>query len=310
MKAHIQIVGWNHHQYIGTCILSCMKQTVKVPVLYIDNASTDGSVDYVREKYPSVAIIENKDNRGYAGGHNDGLKKINDSEIAILLNPDVILEDNFVEEILKVFEQKNSEKIGAVVPLLLRTKKKDNSGEMKTIIDAYGTKILPSMRAVNRFENKPIEFAETDKNGNNDLWGFTGAAVALAREATTDLSVNGEFFDEKLHSYREDVDASWRLQNRGWKIIGNSNARAWHARMAKKGEKKSAHVLRLSWRNYFFVIIKNASPKDVRKNILPLSMEIIMRIVQFIVTPALWMGIGEFISLFPVFLKKRRELYY
>lgn len=88
-----------------------MKQTVKVPVLYIDNASVDGSVDYVREKYPSVTIVENKDNRGYAGGHNDGLKKINDSEIAILLNPDVVLEDNFAEEILKAFEQKNSEKI-------------------------------------------------------------------------------------------------------------------------------------------------------------------------------------------------------
>jgi GT2 family glycosyltransferase len=310
MKAHIQIVGWNHHQYIGTCVLSCLKQTVKVPVLYIDNASVDGSVDYIREKYPSVEIIENKNNRGYAGGHNDGLKKINDSEIVILLNPDVVLEENFVEEIIKVFENKSSEKIGAVVPLLLRTKERDSSGQMQTIVDAYGTKILPSMRAVNCFENKPIALVEAEKNGSNSLWGFTGAAVALFREAINDLSIGGEFFDEKLHSYREDVDASWRLQNRGWKIVGNPNARAWHARTAKKGEKKSAHVLRLSWRNYFFVIIKNASRKEILQNIFPLSLEIIMRVIQFIVTPALWAGIGEFFTLFPVFLKKRRGLYY
>jgi len=310
MKAHIQIVGWNHHQYIGTCLLSCLKQTTLVPVVYIDNDSNDGSVDYVREKYPSVTIVENKSNRGYAGGHNDGLKKINDSEVVILLNPDVILEENFVEEILKVFEGKKSEKIGAVVPLLLRTKTKDNSGKARTIVDSYGTKILPSMRAVNCFEGESIELVEINKKEIGNLWGFTGAAVALSRKAIVDLSINGEFFDEKLHSYREDVDASWRLRNRNWKIVGNSNARAWHVRAAKKGERKNGHVLRLSWRNYFFVIMKNASRKDIRKNILPFFMEVLMRIAQFIITPALWLGFGEFVRLFPVFLKKRRELYY
>lgn len=310
MKAHIQIVGWNHHQYIGTCILSCLKQTVKIPVLYIDNASTDGSVDYVREKYPSVMIIENKNNRGYAGGHNDGLRKIGDSEVAILLNPDVVLEENFVEEIIKSFEKNDDEKIGVVVPLLLRTKTRDNSGKIITIIDAYGTKILRSLRATNRFENEPLELAKINKDNVESLWGFTGAALALSRKAITDLSANDGFFDEQLHSYREDVDASWRLKNRGWKIVGNSDARAWHARVAKKGEKKSGHILRLSWRNYFFVIIKNASRRDIRKNILPLFVETIMRMVQFIVMPSLWLGIGEFITLLPVFLKKRRELYY
>jgi len=310
MKAHIQIVGWNHHQYIGTCILSCLKQTVQVPVLYIDNASVDESVAYVREKYSNVAIIENKDNRGYTGGHNDGLKKISDSEIAILLNPDVVLEENFVEEILKSFEKNNSQKIGAVVPLLLRTKTRSDSGEMKTIVDAYGMKILPSMRAVNRFEGESIDLAEKNKNESDNPWGFTGAAVALSREAINDLSVSGEFFDEKLHSYREDVDVSWRLNNRGWKIVGSPNARAWHARVAKKGEKKNGHILRLSWRNYFFVVMKNASQEDIRKNILPFSTEIIMRVAQFIITPALWMGVGEFVALLPVFLQKRRELYH
>lgn len=300
MNAHIQVLGWNHRQEVGPCIASCLRQTLKTPILYIDNGSSDGSVKYIREKFPDVSVVENTINKGYSGGHNDGLKAIADSEIAILLNPDVILEENFTEEIIKKFDLK----IGAVVPFLFREKKRNSAGGMEIIMDSYGTKLLRNGRAVNNFEGEIY----SDKFLDVSVWGFTGAGVAISREAISDISENGKFFDEQLHSYREDVDISWRLQNRGWKIVGAPNARAWHARVARIDEKKSSTVRRLSWRNYFLVIIKNASPEFIRKNAPFILWEVFMRAGQCVVTPALWKECFSLLKLMPHFLRKRGNL--
>ncbi|MDO8512181.1 MAG: glycosyltransferase family 2 protein [bacterium] len=319
MKAHIQIVGWNHYHYIGTCILSCQKQTVSVPIIYIDNDSKDESVAYIRKNYPDVVIVENKENRGYAGGHNDGFKVISDSEVVICLNPDVVLEKDFVEKILQKFESEG--KVGAVVPLLFRGKSRDKEGKMRIVVDSYGTRLRKNLNVENILEGEfweettanqgPTLSAGTDPGATNSLpqpWGFTGAAVAFSRNAINDLKdEKGNFFDEDLHSYREDVDISWRLNRKGWKIVGASDVRAWHARVARKGEMKSANIVRLSWRNYFLVVIKNVSTEMIKKNWFPFGVQILARIGQFVVTPQLWGGLVTFLGLIPLFLKKRKR---
>lgn len=312
MKAHIQIVGWNHFELIGTCILSCKKQTTPVPIVFVDNNSSDSSVEYVKKNYPDVIVVENKNNRGYAGGHNDGMKKVADSDVVICLNPDVVLENDFVEKILECF--KGDEKIGAVVPLLFRNKKRDKDGVVRTIVDSYGTFLKKGLNVENLNEGKfwpdNVQVSKKDKKyffNEVEPWGFTGAAVALSRIAINSLrDENGNFFDEDLHSYREDVDASWRLLNSGWKIVGTRDARAWHSRVARKGERKSAWVARLSWRNYFLVIIKNVSRKIILNNLPLFSIQVCARILQFVFEPNLWGGLPKFLSLIPVFIKKRR----
>jgi len=302
MKAHIQIVGWNHYHYVGTCILACQKQTVPVPIVYVDNDSKDESVAYVKKNYPDVKIVENKENRGYAGGHNDGMKAIGDSEVVICLNPDVVLEKDFVEKILQKFETK--EKVGAVAPLLFREKSRDKEGRMRIVVDSFGTKLRKNLNVENIMEGEYWE----ETHGLSIPWGFTGAAVAFSREAINDLKDEKEnFFDEDLHSYREDVDTSWRLYHRGWKIVGAPEVRAWHARSARKGEKKSANIVRLSWRNYFLVVIKDVPVSLMKKNWFPFSLQILARIGQFVVTPQLWGGLPSFLRLIPLFLKKRHQ---
>jgi GT2 family glycosyltransferase len=349
MKAHIQIVGWNHYHYIGTCILACQKQTVVVPIVYVDNDSKDESLSYVKKNYPDVKIVENKENRGYAGGHNDGMKVISDSDVVICLNPDVVLERDFVEKILNKFETSTREiasadgsprrpsfaqgygvaqqgyggqaqrlLLGALVPLLFREKKRDTEGKMRIVLDSYGTKLKKNLDVENIMEGEFWEGDGADQGPTliagtvPDLlpmpWGFTGAAVAFSRNAINDLKdEKGNFFDEDLHSYREDVDASWRLNKRGWQIVGAPEVRAWHARVARKGEKKSTNIVRLSWRNYFLVVIKDVPTEMMKKNWLPFSMQILARIGQFIVTPQLWGGLPTFLGLIPLFLKKRHQ---
>lgn len=304
MKAHIQIVGWNHRQFLDTLFASCVRQTVQVPVLFVDNNSQDGSAEYVQKKYSWVKVIANKDNKGYAGGHNQAITAVPESSVAILLNPDIVLENNFTEEILKSFVDS---KARVAVPLLLRDKEKDATGKFNTIIDCYGTELLPSLKAVNRYEK---EILSEDKDfGSDGIWGFSGAAVAISKEAVKEASHGGQLFDELLHSYREDVDLSWRLRNIGCEIVGVPQARAWHIRAARSGEGKSSLVTKLSWRNYFFVLIKNASKREIKENFLPLLVEFFLRVLQLIINPVLWIGLPTFFSLLPVFIKKRKEVY-
>ncbi len=298
MKAHIQIVGWNHRQFLDACLASCYKQTLQVPVLYIDNASSDGSAAYVAEKYPWVKTISNSENVGYAGGHNRGISEIKDSEVVILLNPDVILENSFTEEILKPF----SDKVGAVVPLLLRGKECGDEGTFKTVVDSYGIRLKKNLNAENKYEGQYL----SNEIHSEQLWGFSGAAVALSRTMISDLTKEGPLFDEDLHSYREDVDLSWRMRNNNWKVMGNPKARAWHIRAARKGERKSAHVRGLSWRNYFLVIIKDVPLKTVITYMPFVIVESFLRVVQLVVSPSIWRAFPTLLRLVPTFIKKRK----
>ena len=66
------IVNYNGRHFLEACLSSLISQTFQdFEIIFVDNGSLDNSVEYVRQKYPSVLIIENKENRGFAGGNND-----------------------------------------------------------------------------------------------------------------------------------------------------------------------------------------------------------------------------------------------
>lgn len=307
-SAHIQIVGWNSRLCLDACLKACLAQTVRVPVLYIDNASTDGSADYVRQTFPVVRIVANADNRGYAGGHNNGLRTIADTEIAVLLNPDVVVAPDFVAELLRGF---SDARVAAVAPLLLRNEELGirNKGKGGDIVDSFGTILTPSLRAVNQYEYVSFSSLISHSSSLAAPWGFTGAAVALRRTALDDVALNGQFFDEDLFAYREDVDLSWRLQNRRWRIIGAATARGTHVRAVKKGEPKSSRVAQLSWRNYFLVLVKSVPARDLAVHTVPIVVEGLVRFLKLVVTPALWPVLPELVRLVPLFLRKRSAVF-
>ncbi|TSC72427.1 MAG: glycosyltransferase [Parcubacteria group bacterium Gr01-1014_38] len=304
MTAHIQVLGRNHRHYLESCLRSCFQQTVSVPVVYIDNASTDGSVEFVREKFPAVRIVANTTNRGYSGGHNDGFRALPNSEVVIVLNPDVVLAPDFVEQGLKGF---SAEQVGAVAPLLLR-KQEGGSTEQgdATIIDSYGTRLLPSLRAVNQYEDQTL--SAVPSRSLAQPWGFTGAAAFLRRRALHDVALDGEVFDEDLFAYREDVDLSWRLRLRGWEIVGAQDARATHVRTVRVDTAKDPPVARLSWRNYFLVLIKNVPTRVLIRHAPWIALESAARGFQWLFTPTLWPALPELIRLLPTFSEKRSRL--
>lgn len=278
---------------------------MNVPVLYVDNASSDESSAFVREAFPEVRVVSNGKNRGYSGGHNDGLKAVTDTDVAVVLNPDLILAPDFLEKGLEAFQ---AERVGAVAPLLLRATKNKEQQTGNDVVDAYGTVLLPSLRVVNQFEGRRVPSSQFAVMSWPQPWGFTGAAAFLRRTALRDVALHGEVFDEDLFAYREDVDLSWRLHRRGWEIIGEPKARAVHVRAARSGNMKSDRIAQLSWRNYFLVLVKNVPMMSLLAHAPWILLEDIARDLQMIVTPRLWPALPELVRLLPKFVRKRSKV--
>ncbi len=298
LRYQIQILGWNHRPYLQRCIDSCLKISAPEDLIYIDNDSRDGSADFVEKNYPGVRVVRTGGNKGYAGGHNLGLGLASGKDIAILLNPDLEVGPAFVEKMHEAFV--SGGRVGAAVPLLLRKQ----AGKVEdAVVDAYGIKLSPSLRGVNICEGAALGRCRV---GEIRPWGFTGAAVALSLDAVRDAAPDGRFFDEDLHSYREDVDASWRLAKKGWAVRGCPEAVAYHERKLRKGGPKSAHTEYLSVRNYYLVIAKNAGPFRLLAALPFVLAETAARAVAGIWRPAVRRALRDAFKALPSFLRKRK----
>jgi len=101
----IIIVNYNGRKWLKDCLESLEKQTYKkFEIILVDNASSDNSVAYVKKHFPKVTIVQNKSNRGFAGGNNDGLKAAKGDYI-LLLNNDTWSPPDFLEDFIKAFDE-------------------------------------------------------------------------------------------------------------------------------------------------------------------------------------------------------------
>jgi hypothetical protein len=106
------VLNWNGKRFLGDCLSSLLKQAYpNYEVILIDNNSTDGSVEYVKENFAQVKILQNQRNLGFAEGNNVGIRHAK-GKYAIVLNSDTKVQENFIEELVRVAE--SNEKIGSV----------------------------------------------------------------------------------------------------------------------------------------------------------------------------------------------------
>src|SRR5437899_5460565 len=106
----IIILNYNAKDFIENCIRSILESEYtreKMEIILVDNASSDKSVEIVRNKFPPVKIVQNKSNLGFCEGNNVGMRTA-EGEILVILNPDVKVEKNWLIELIKVFEQNNN----------------------------------------------------------------------------------------------------------------------------------------------------------------------------------------------------------
>lgn len=244
---NVQIVTYNSEKDIRNCLESVFLQTFPIQqVIVIDNQSHDQTLTIINS-FANVKVVKNKWNNGFAGGHNQGIT-LSESDYILVLNPDVILQKDYVKNIIGEMEQ--NIKIGSATGKLYR--------EMdKHVLDSTGLIIKKNRRAFDRGSG------ETDRGQYNllqDIFGVSGAAAIYRREMIKDISIDGQFFDETFFAYKEDVDVSWRAQLLGWKSMFVPSAIAEHSRGWQEEKKRSdipLFIRQSSYINRYFCFLKN-----------------------------------------------------
>ena len=243
----VQIVTYNSEKDIRNCLLSVFGQTFPIQhVIVIDNQSTDNTLNIV-SSFAKVQIIKNNFNNGFARGHNQGIA-LSDTDYILVLNPDVILQKDYIKNIVNAMEQ--NKKVGLATGKLYRDIR-------HSIIDSTGIIIRKNRRAFDRGA-KEVDQGQYDQS--LDIFGVSGAAAIYRRKMIEDISIASQFFDETFFAYKEDVDVSWRAQLLGWKSLFVPNAIAEHSRGWQEEKKRSnipLFIRKNSYINRYFCMLKN-----------------------------------------------------
>jgi GT2 family glycosyltransferase len=234
-------------------------QTYKnIEINIIDNNSSDGSIDFIKNNFPEIKLILNTQNRGFSIAHNQAIR-ISSGDYIIPLNFDITLTPTFVEEMVKAVE--TSPDTGIVSgKLYITTDHKTN------ILDSTGI-TMKGMFPADRGQY------ETDSGQFNELehvFGASGATPLFRREMLEDIKLNNEYFDEDFFIYVEDVDLCWRSQLYGWKALYTPSAIAYHCRGAtREGDfEMNKDYLLIGHRNRYLAVIKNSILFSLLKNII------------------------------------------
>lgn len=208
MKVAVCIVTFNS----AADLPGCLESVASLSVVVVDCASTDETVEIAR-RYP-VELVELRENRGFAGGMNEALAHTS-APFVLTLNADARPAPDFVSRLLARMTQPN---VGAVTGRLVRP---------DGLLDACGMRLTSSWRHLDRGSG---EVDRGQLSQPERVFGATGAATLFRREALDDVAVEGEIFDPRFHSFREDAELAFRLRERGWEILYEPAAVCEHRR--------------------------------------------------------------------------------
>lgn len=218
----------------------------------VDNGSSDGSVEFVRESYPEVTIFNLKSNLGYSGGCNYGYR--NTSEPYVLyLNNDTIQEPDWLQHLVNHIEQ--DDRIAAVQPKLKSVqdrKKFDYSGACGGELDWLG---YPFARG-RIFGVIEVDEGQFDHSPATVAWA-SGTALLLRRSALDECGA----LDDDFFAHMEEIDLSWRFHLYGWGVRIEPKSVVYHY----SGYTLSAMTFKkmyLNHRNNLFMLYKNLDRRD------------------------------------------------
>lgn len=291
------VLSYNQKEYLKGCINSIITQSfASIEVIIIDNNSNDGSKDFINKAYPELRLIQNYTNEGYAWAHNQGIRASGGKYI-LPLNVDIVLDKNFIEEMVKAIE--DEKKIGMVQAKLYQLGK-------EKIFDSTGIFIRKNRRNFDRSLGK----MDNGQYGAQEyIFGASGAVPLYRRGMLEEIKIGGEYFDEDFFAYREEVDLAWRAQLLGWKCIYVPNAVAYHYRNYSPDRRKQMprRLRQLQYRNRYLMIIKNELPATF---IVHLHHILIFEILSFLYVlfrePFLLRAWPEIFRLLPKMLRKRK----
>ncbi len=248
MIASIIIPNYNGWRFLPTCLDSLRRQTLQgLEIILVDNNSTDGSVDLLRQHYPEVKTIVLKENKSFfSGAVNVGIRAAQ-GEIVFLLNNDTEVDEHCLAELLSGLARHPECGMAAAKMRLF-----DRRDTLNSAGDFFGMDGLPGNRGV-------WEKDEGQYDALTYVFSPCGGAGAYRRSLFVEIG----YFDEDFIGYCEDVDWGWRAQLQGYKCLFVPNAIIYHRLSATGGGPIASFY---TGRNTISVLVKNLPGELWRKH--------------------------------------------
>lgn len=233
------ILNYNGKKFLNDCLSSLANQTYKnLENIFVDNGSTDDSINFVKNTFPGFLIIDNKINLGFAEGNNRGIK-IARGDYIFVLNNDTVLQNDCIEKLVDF--AKNNQAVGMLAPKIL-------SINNKNLIDSVGINIYPDGLGRGRKRNE----IDSGHKNQEEILCPSGCAAFYKKKMLNEV---GDF-DADFFAYCEDMDLGLRGRLANWKSFSVPSAIVYHHYSGTSG-KFSPFKAFLAERNHFFVAIKN-----------------------------------------------------
>ncbi|MFQ6678156.1 MAG: glycosyltransferase family 2 protein [Fidelibacterota bacterium] len=245
---YVIVLNWNGKKLLDDCLNSLMKLDYNnYKVLLVDNASSDGSVDYVKTKFSGVEMVVLDKNYGFAGGNNEGFDyaKKNNAEYVIFINNDTIVKSNFIDSLLIPFE--NSQ-VGQTVPKIFFAEQQDKIWYAGGKINFWTGHIY----------HEGIRELDGIKYNNGKITDYaTGCCFCMKTSIFEKLGG----FDESFGMYSEDTDLSIRLKKQeGLDVYFAPDSIIYHKVSASIGGAYSFRKLKKKFRANIKLMRRHARP--------------------------------------------------
>lgn len=243
-KFSIIIINWDGEKYIRHCLESLAKVSYpNFEVIVVDNGSTDSSVEIIKD-FSFVKLIQNKKNLGFAEGNNIGFQN-STGDYIYFLNNDTYVEANFLEPIVKIFENPKVGGCQSKIILPLEERRLDNVGAYLTssgFLYHYGFRKKDSPRY-----NKEIE-----------IFSAKGAGMCFKREVIEKTSL----FDPDFFAYFEETDFCWRVWLAGYKIVFVPESKIYHLLAASFKKVPAPFTIYHNYKNRICTLLKNLEARN------------------------------------------------
>lgn len=277
MKVSVIIVNYNVKYFLEVCLHSVQRaaQGIATEIIVVDNDSKDGSCEMVRERFPKVSLIENKDNKGFSKANNQAVE-IAKSDYILFLNPDTVMPEDFLEKMVSYMDA--HPQAGSIGPKLI-----DGRG----CYAPDGKKSFPTLSVaifkttgINKIFSKSPYFnkyyaVHVDKDETAEVDMLSGCCMMVRRSILPEI---GGAFDESYFMYCEDFDLSYRIKNAGYQNIYYPETSLIHYKGESTRKATISHVRIFNDALSTFVK-KHYSKSHARLFILLINIGIVLRAV-------------------------------
>ena len=234
----ILIVSYNARQYLPDClnsVLASRDEGITRRIVVVDNASADGSAEYVADNFPDVDLVRSHINRGFAGGNNLGWdfirKTYPDTDLLALLNPDTIVADGWLWPMAECIRADDTVAITqAKLRLHPRTDRLNSAGNRNHFL---GFGFVTAYEELDRGQYdriRPIDFA-------------SGAAAMIRCSLLRRVGL----FDQDMFLYLEDTDLSWKVRQMGYQVLFVPASLVYHKYSPNRGHRFYYYFERNRW---------------------------------------------------------------